>query len=265
VRSRDGGGRALAGAALGGLLLAGCAGSAAPGVQPTQATGADPRPQAYARLISRLRPFEVSGAVHSDRGDLLPESISIEVRSEICVESRPPGARFWSLDYDTCFAWVARDSVKSDGSYRVSVPSLEADEACESREGFGELRLVQKGPVTFLAESDAGWKLQNTFASSHSQRRDLVLDMKTDRFWVVSDQAQLRIRPAGTAEVCGRFRFGDPVEVVRFHEGWAECLTAERIGWMEMGAIGTEEEMKTSHRESSPPPTEDPPGSGASR
>jgi hypothetical protein len=217
-------------------------------------------------LVGRLQPFEVSGGVHTDRGDLLPETIAIEIRNEVCVESRAPGARFWSLDYDTCFVWVARDSVGANGSYSVSVPCLDADATYESSDKFGELRLVQRGPVTFLAESDAGWKMQDTFASSRSQKRDLVLDLRTDKFWVVVSQAELRARPRADAPVFSRFRFGDAVEVVRFHQGWAECLTDGRIGWMEMGSLGTEEEMKEGApaRDRPPPGGGDPPGSGAS-
>ena len=177
---------------------------------------------------------------------MLPETIAIEIRSEVCVESRPLGARFWSLDYDTCFVWVDRDSTGDDGRYSVAVPCLDADVTYESKDGQGELRLVQRGPVTFLAESDAGWTIQDTFASSRSQNRDLVLELRTDKFWVVADEADLRLRPAAAAAALQRCRFGDEVEVLRFHQGWAECLRDGRIGWVEMKSLGTEEQMKES-------------------
>jgi hypothetical protein len=233
----------LAGIGLAGSLLAACAGSVGGGPTPS-APAAGGRSDAYARLIDRLQPFEVSGGVRTDGGHMLPETIAIEIRSEVCVESRAPGARFWSLDYDTCFVWVDRDSVGADGQYKVAVRCLDADEAYQSSDERGELRLVQRGPVTFLAESDAGWKIQDTFASSRSQHRDLVLELRTDKFWVVADQAELRARPEAEASSFSRCRFGDEVEVLRFHQGWAECLRDGRIGWMEVRSLGTEEQMK---------------------
>ena len=266
MRSRlAGAARRAAGIAFVGLFLAGCAGTGGPAASPAGTASADGRREAYARLVSRLQPFEVSGGVRTDRGDILPEVIDIEIRNEVCVESRAPGARFWSLDYDTCFVWAARDSVGPDGSYAVSVPCLDADATYESQEKFGELRLVQRGPITFLAESDAGWKMQDTFASSRSQRRDLVLDLRTDKFWVVAPEADLRARPSATARSLVHSRYGDAVEVVRFHQGWAECLTNGKIGWMEMSVLGTQEEMKEAAPPAGQPPPADPPrGSGAS-
>ena len=233
----------LAGVALAGSLLAACAGSVGGGPNPAAPSGGG-RSKAYARLVDMLEHFEVSGGVRTDGGHMLPEMIAIEIRSEVCVESRAPGARFWSLDYDTCFVWVDRDSVGPDGQYTVAVRCLDADVSYQSKDDQGELRLVQRGPVTFLAESDAGWKIQDTFASSRSQHRDLVLELRTDKFWVVTDEAELRARPATDASSFSRCRFGDAVEVLRFHQGWAECLRDGRIGWMEMRSLGTEEQMK---------------------
>jgi hypothetical protein len=198
----------------------------------------------HEKLLKRLEDFEVSGGVRTEQGHILPEIITVEIRSEICVESRRPGARFWSLDYDTCFVWVSRDTVDGRGEYRVSVPCLDADKKYESKDRVGELRLVPRGPVTYVAESDAGWRIQDTFASARSQRRDLVLELTTDRFFVLDDEAPLRVRPRETAELLGSFRFGDGVDVLRFHQGWAECVTGDRIGWMEMRFLGTEAEMK---------------------
>jgi hypothetical protein len=258
--------RRVAAVGLAGCLLAGCGRTAGPAARPGAPAGVDERSAAYARLIGRLERFDVSGGVHTDRGDLLPETISIEIRSEVCVESRAPGARFWSLDYDTCFVWVSRDSVGPDGEYSVGVPCLDADATYESHEKFGELRLVQRGPVTFLAESDAGWQLQDTFASSRTQRRDLVLDLRTDRFWVVVDDAALRRRPLATAPRIGGFSFGDGVDVVRFHQGWAEVVTRGKIGWIEMRCLGTQDEMKRTAplRKRLPPGGENRSESGAS-
>src|SRR5262245_63336190 len=88
----------LAGVALAGSLLAACAGSVGGGPTPAAPSGGG-RGNAYARLIDRLEHFEVSGGVRTEGGHMLPETIAIEIRSEVCVESRAPGARFWSLDY----------------------------------------------------------------------------------------------------------------------------------------------------------------------
>jgi hypothetical protein len=232
---------------LAGALLLGCAGST--GVDTARPASAsrgapDDRTEAWARLVSHLERFEVAGSVRTEQGHVLPENIVIEIRSEVCVESRDPGARFWSLDYDTCFVWVARESVDARGEYSVGVPCLDADRTYESRHEFGELRLVQRGPVTYVAESDAGWRMQDTFASSRSQRRDLVLELDTDRFFVVEPEAVLRERPRAEAPELGTHRFGKSVDVLRFHQGWAECLMDGRIGWMEMRFLGTEDEMK---------------------
>ena len=89
------------------LLCAGCAASVG---TPSGSTPGDERARAYAGLVETLETFEVSGGVRTHLGQVLPETIVIEIKSEVCVESRAPGARFWSLDYDTCFAWVSRDS-----------------------------------------------------------------------------------------------------------------------------------------------------------
>jgi hypothetical protein len=202
------------------------------------------REVAYDRLLTKVDPFRVEGGVRTEEGWLLPESIRIEVRSEICVESREPGSRFWSLDWDTCFVYVSVDTLDARGEYDVAVPSLDADRSYEASHSFGDIRLVQRGPVTFLAESSAGWRHQETFTSSRNQRRDLVLSLDTDTFWVVEDAADFRSRPHAAATLLGRFRFGDGIEVVRFHQGWAECVMEEKIGWMEMRCLGTEEEMK---------------------
>lgn len=229
--------------AAGALLLFGV-GCAASGGAPAPTAPEDERARAYASLIATLEPFEVSGGVRTHLGQVLPETIVIEIRSEVCVESRAPGARFWSLDYDTCFVWVSRDSTSPDGTYSVSVPCLDADRTYESTHPFGDLRLVQRGPVTYLAESDAGWKMQDTFASSRSQIRDLVLELDTQKLFVVLDDALMRARPREDAAALSRYPFGTSVEVLRFQKGWAECLRDGRIGWMEMRFLGTEEEMK---------------------
>jgi len=247
---RSGNARAAApavGIVAGWTLLAACAGSGAgapPATGPVATSGRGDRTEAYAKLVSKLERFEVAGGVRTEQGHVLPETILIEIRSEVCVESRRPGARFWSLDYDTCFVWVARDSVDARGEYSVAVPCLDADRTYESRDEYGELRLVQRGPVTYLAESDAGWRMQDTFASSRSQRRDLVLEVRTERFFVVEEEATLRERPHEEADPLELHRFGTAVDVLRFHQGWAECVMSGRIGWMEMRFLGTEQEMK---------------------
>jgi hypothetical protein len=229
---------------LAGFALAACGGCASAGGPPPAAAPEGERAAAYSRLIAALEPFEVTGGVRTHLGQILPETISIEIRSEICVESRAAGARFWSLDYDTCFVWVSRDSADADGTYSVSVPCLDADRTYQSQHSFGELRLVQRGPVTYLAESDAGWKMQDTFASSRSQRRDLVLELDTQKLFIVGDDAVLLARPKEEAPTLARYPFGATVEVLRFQQGWAECLKDGRIGWIEMRHLGTEEEMK---------------------
>jgi hypothetical protein len=174
----------------------------------------------------------------------LPESIIIEIRSEICVESREPGSRFWSLEYDTCFVFVSSDSLDEEGEYSVSVPCIDADKTYESQHSFGELRLVQKGPVSFLADSDAGWRHQETFTSSRNQRRDLILTLEPEIFYIVRDEGVLQERPREGSPVIRKYKFGAGIEVVRFQKGWAQCLTQDRIGWMQMRFLGTEEEMK---------------------
>jgi hypothetical protein len=175
---------------------------------------------------------------------LLPETIVIEIKSEICVESREPGARFWSLDYDTCFSYTAVDSVDETGEYSVAVPCLDADRTYESTHPFGDFRMLQRGPVSFVASSDAGWRHQETFTSSRTQRRDLILTLHTDTFYVVGDGAALRERPRPEASTIREYEFGTGVEVVRFHQGWAQCLMGGSLGWMEMRFLGTEREMK---------------------
>lgn len=204
----------------------------------------DERVKALERLLGSLETFEVTGKVATDDGILLPEIITVEIKSEVCVESRAPGTRFWSLEYDTCVVYAALDSVDAEGTYQASVPCLDADKSYESRHGFGDLRLVQRGPVSFLAESDAGWRHQETFASSRSQRRDLVLTLDTDTFWVVTEEAPMWSRPEEESEVLRIYAFGAGLEVVRFRGGWAECLMEHRLGWVEMRNLGTEEEMK---------------------
>ena len=229
---------------IAGALLLACAGCASGGGPPGGMTPAAERTVAYEKLVGTLEPFQVSGGVRTHLGQVLPETIVIEIRSEVCVESRAPGARFWSLDYDTCFVWVSRDTTGADGTYAVQVPCLDADRTYQSKHSFGELRLVQRGPVTYLAESDAGWKMQDTFASSRSQIRDLVLELDTQKLFIVLDDALLRARPVDDAATLGRYSFGASVDVLRFQKGWAECLKDGRIGWMEMRFLGTEEEMK---------------------
>jgi hypothetical protein len=202
------------------------------------------RQDAYLRLQNRLETFRVSGGVRTSGGLLLPERIAIEIRSEVCVESRQPGTRFWSLDYDTCFSYVDIDTVDEKGEYSVSVPCLDADQSYESRHHFGDLRLVQNGPVSFLAESDAGWRHQETFASSRFERRDIELTLDTDTFYVVRPDAPFVERPEPDATVIRQYGFGTPVEVIRFHRGWAQLLMGDRIGWMEIQYLGTEAEKK---------------------
>ena len=226
---------------LAGLLLVSCGGTRSASVRPGEPLDdLDPRTAAYLGLLDHVAPFRVAGAVKTSGGLLLPEAIVIEIKSEICVESRLPGTRFWSLDYDTCFAYSTVDSLDPDGEYSVSVPCLDADRAYESSHPFGDLRLVQRGPVSFVASSDAGWRHQETFTSSRTQRRDLILTLDTDTFYVVREQATLYNRPRSEANIIEQLEFGTGVEVVRFHQGWAQCLMDRHLGWMEMRFLGTE-------------------------
>ncbi len=227
-----------------GFFLAASAGFCAAGAAPARAEDDPKAPDRHEKLLKRLEDFEVSGGVRTEQGHILPELITVEIRSEICVESRRPGARFWSLDYDTCYVWVSRDTVDARGEYQVSVPCLDADKTYELKDRAGELRLVPRGPVTYLAESDAGWRIQDTFTSARSQRRDLILELTTDRFFVILDEAPFRERPREDAALLAGYAFGEGVDVLRFHQGWAECVMGGRIGWMEMRFLGTEEEMK---------------------
>ncbi len=248
-------GRAVA--ALAFLFLASCTASGPPGARPSGAPRsgarspgalvpptAETRNAATIQLLNQLDVFHVSGAIRTSEGLLLPETITIEIKSEVCVESRRPGSRFWTLDYDTCFAFSQGDTVDAKGEYSLRVPCLDADRTYESRHGFGDLRLVQRGPVSFVADSDAGWKHQETFTSSRSQRRDLVLTLETEVFWVVRGDAPFRERARSGAAAFETYAFGTPVDVVRFHQGWAQIRMGRRIGWMEMRYLGTEEDMK---------------------
>jgi hypothetical protein len=207
-----------------------------------QTLWAESRPEAYARLATELDSLYVSGAVKTSEGLLLPENIAIEIKSEICVESRAPGSRFWSLDYDTCFTFASADTVDEQGNYNVAVPCLDAAQTYESKHSFGELRLVQRGPVSFLADSDAGWRHQETFSSSRSQRRDLILTLEPEVFYVVRSEAVLRERPMAESPVIRQYDLGAGVNVIRFHNGWAQCQAERRIGWMEMRFLGSGEE-----------------------
>ena len=58
---------------------------------------------------------------------------------------------------------------------------------------------MQRGPVAFVADSDAGWRHQETFASSRVEGRNLELTLDTETFWVVEDGAPFRARRAETA------------------------------------------------------------------
>ncbi len=200
--------------------------------------------EAYRELQSTLDTLRVSGAVKTSDGLLLPETIIVGIRSEICVESRRPGQRFWSLDFDTCFVFVSADTVDEYGEYAVDVPCIDADGNYEASYPFGDLRLVPKGPVSFLADSDAGWRHQETFTTSRNQRRDLILDLDTEIFFVINDPALLRTEPDRDSREIGRYDFGKGIAVVRFHRGWAQCLMGGKIGWMEMRCLGTEKEMR---------------------
>jgi hypothetical protein len=186
----------------------------------------------------------VAGNVKTSDGILLPETIRIEVRTEVCVESRAPGARFWSLDYDTCFVFASDDTVDSTGAYSVALPCLDADRDYQDSFPFGDLRLVPKGPVSFLAESDGGWRHQETFTSARSQQRDLLLTFEPHSFFVIHPKGVVRARPDSTAREILSCTFGQEVDVIRFHLGWAECLFPSLMGWMEMRCLGTPEEVK---------------------
>lgn len=225
-------------------LGAGCAPSSlstAPGVAATS-----PVPtlaSARAGLLGKLDTLRVSGAVKTADGILLPETIRVEIRTEVCTEFRAPGSRFWSLDYDTCFVYVSADTVDSSGAYDVALPCLDADREYQGSFPFGELRLVPKGPVSFLAESDGGWKHQETFTSARSQQRDLLLSFEPHVFYVVTPKASFRARSDSASVETRSFPFGQEMQVIRFHLGWAECLTADGIGWMEMRCLGTKEDV----------------------
>jgi hypothetical protein len=238
--------RAWALAVVGGaaLAVASCGGTRAPSAGSASAPSPGSRRSAFTQLEAQLETFRVAGAVKTSEGLLLPETIVIEIKSEICVESREPGARFWSLDYDTCFAYTAVDSVDATGEYSVEVPCLDPDRTYESTHPFGDFRMVQRGPVSFVASSDAGWRHQETFTSSRTQRRDLILTLDTDTFYVVVDAAVFRDRPQPSAAAIHEVQFGTGVEVVRFHQGWAQCLMGQSLGWMEMRFLGTEREMR---------------------
>jgi hypothetical protein len=130
---------------IAGALLLACAGCAASGGPAGEATPAAQRTAAYEKLVGTLEPFQVSGGVRTHLGQVLPETIVIEIRSEVCVESRAPGARFWSLDYDTCFVRVSRDTV-SRRHVRGQVPCLDAT-ARINRSTLGSC-VGATGPVT---------------------------------------------------------------------------------------------------------------------
>lgn len=232
--------------ALSFLLIAGCQGAGTVGTQAAIDPSAPPASltQAYDRLISKLDTLTVSGAVKTSDGILLPETIRIEVHTEVCIESRPPGSRFWSLDYDTCFTFVSVDTVDTSGNYSVAVPCLDADRDYQESFPFGDLRLVPKGPVSFLADSDGGWRHQETFTSSRSQQRDLILSFEPHSFFVILPKVDALARPEPQATQLKSCAFGEEVKVIRFHAGWAECLFPNMIAWMEMKGLGTEEDVK---------------------
>lgn len=234
-------------AALCGLLAGGCASVPSP---PGASSGASPAgrgsptlAEGRARLLARLDTLRVAGVVKTRDGLVLPETIRIEIRTEVCTESRPPGSRFWSLDYDTCFVFVSFDTVDAAGGYEVALPCLDADRDYQDSFPFGDLRLVPKGPVSFLAESDGGWRHQETFSSSRSQQRDLLLSFEPNPLYVVTPKALLRARPDSAASEMGSIAFGEEMQVIRFHLGWAECLFPTSIGWMEMRCLGTKDEV----------------------
>jgi hypothetical protein len=227
-----------------GLFIAGGALVAPDAAADSASAPDDARQEAYRKLIDRLDEFKVAGEVRTSEGLLLPELITIEIRSEVCVEHREPGARFWSLAYDTCFTYTAIDTVDEKGEYQVSVPCTDADATYESKNSFGELRLVQRGPVSFSAVSDAGWRHQETFASSRAQKRDLILTLEPETFYVVRAGAVFQERPRAESPEIRRYEFGATIPVIRFQGGWAQCLMGNRIGWMEMRFLGTEAQMK---------------------
>ncbi len=232
--------------ALAMLLAVGCGGTggATTGTEGARATGGSALAGARAQLLAQLDTLRVAGVVKTADGILLPEIIRIELRTEMCTETRPPGTRFWSLDYDTCFTFTSADTVSATGEYSVALPCLDADRDYEGKFEFGELRLVPKGPVSFLAESDGGWTHQETFSSARSQERDLLLTFDPQPFFVVTPKASVRARPDSTAAEIRGCSFGHPVSVIRYHKGWAECLFPGLIGWMEMKFLGTEQDVK---------------------
>ena len=236
----------VGGCALGLLLIAGCQGTGTVGTSAAVDPSAPPGSlaEAYTRLISKLDTLTVSGAVKTSDGILLPETIRIEVHTEVCTESRPPGSRFWSLDYDTCFTFVSVDTVDEQGNYSVAVPCLDADRDYQESFSFGDLRLVPKGPVSFLADSDGGWRHQETFTSSRSQQRDLILSFEPHSFFVILPKADAFARPQPQSAHLRSCTFGEEVKVIRFHAGWAECLFPDQIAWIEMKSLGTAEDVK---------------------
>jgi hypothetical protein len=239
-------------ALLGLFLAAGCqsAGtrSAAPSADPLRP--AHTLGDAYPKLLAKLDTLQVSGAVKTANGILLPETIRIEVHTEVCVESREHGSRFWSLDYDTCFTFVSVDTVDEKGEYSVAVPCLDADRDYQQSFPFGDLRLVPKGPVSFLADSDGGWKHQETFTSSRSQQRDLILSFEDPHiFYVILPKAEVMTRPLAEGAPLRSCAFGEEIKVIRFHRGWAECLFADCIGWVDMKCLGTSDDVKASQQE----------------
>ncbi|NNE44975.1 MAG: hypothetical protein HKN12_12270, partial [Gemmatimonadetes bacterium] len=61
-------------------------------------------------------------------------------------------------------------------------------------------------------------------------------------FWVVKEGAEFWERPRPEAKLrdCP---FGMAAPVVRFHQGWAQVILEDRIGWIEMKFLGTEAQM----------------------
>ena len=253
-------GRSLAGFAslvgvVGGLLtFVSCSapGVPGPGASPGRGSSAIGSPavplgekdEAYRRLVDRLDEFKVAGVVRTVDGLLLPEHIEISIQSQVCVESRRPGTRFWSLEYDTCFVYADLDTVDASGNYSLRVPCTDADRTYESHHDFGDLRLVQRGPVSFVAVSDAGWKHQETFSTSRLQRRDLELTLDPETFFVIETEVPMRGRADPGADVIRNLEFGTSVDVIRFLRGWAEVRCARRIGWVKMHYLGSRAEME---------------------
>ncbi|MCA9753868.1 MAG: hypothetical protein KC591_16845 [Gemmatimonadetes bacterium] len=227
------------------LVAVSCAGTGpGPGAQP--ATPGEARRAARERLLAGLDTFQIAGSVRTEEGILLPETIRVEIRHEVCVETRAPGSRFWSLEYDTCYVFVAADTLDPRGEYEISVPLLRPEKNYETSTAAGDVRLVPRGPVSFLAESDAGWQHQETFTTTRTQRRDLVMTLERQPWWVVSDRAEIRGRPDPASELLSTCPFGTPVAVFRFHGGWAECIRDNRIvGWVEVQHLGTEAEYRS--------------------